>query len=153
MNILTDTKNLIEILEKVKENTGLNKNSHSGSIFNSLEVRKGSATYDANNESKPIVTKSKKYYFRISFLKGSIQYLDIKSSLNLSLVNKEFNYFIKSIYFYKFMSDINIFRQRKSKKSNIRKEIEKVTPIKSNNKGFVGNFVGALGSVLGKTLL
>jgi hypothetical protein len=151
MSLLSESKVLLESIEKVKENLGLDKNKISGTnLFNALEIRKGSAL-DANNESKPLVTKPKKYYFRITFIKGAIQFLDIKSCLNLSLVNKEFSYFIKSIYFYKFMSEVDIIKKKKNEKLKANKEIDKVILKKNKaNGGFMGKFVGAFGSVLGK---
>lgn len=144
MNLLSDAKKLVEHLEKVKENLSLNK-STTGSIFSALELRKGSFLGSETTDLKQIVTKSKKYHFRITFMKDAIQFLDIKSILNLCLVNKEFNYFVKSIYFYKFMTDA---RNSKLKhKANTRLGNKAKV---ANNAGLFGNFVGALGSVFGK---
>lgn len=160
MSVLNDAKLLIESLDKIKENLNLTKINPSGSIFNSLEIRKGSI-HTETSANKPIITsKSKKYYFRISFLKNSIQFLDLKSILNLSLVNKEFGYFIKSVYFYKFTKCVKNSKTQNKKTNSNNFSNKKVTPSKTNSSNDqtggvsnlfgLGNYVvGALGSVLG----
>lgn len=175
--MLNDAKMLLEVLESTKEKLGiknsnnyLNENSNpcTSGIFSHLEIRKHTLTSNISSSdssqhpssknmphivSKPI-NKNKKYYFRISFLKNSIQFLDLKTILNLSLVNKEFSYFIKSVYFYKFMQNMVNKKKAKTFKSQSSKIVENKKPVKTAgnsyySSGILGNFVGALGSVLG----
>ncbi len=162
MSLIDEAKKLSEILGKVKDKLGLqNKEvtSRSGSLFKALEVRKNSITHE-HHDSKLIVNKAKKYHFRISFLRNAIQFLDIKSILNLSLVNKEFSYFVKSVYFYKFMSNVKEFSKKreilklKQSKNIIVQSNTNVNTAQTQGQSTIfGSVVSAFGSVLGNICL
>jgi hypothetical protein len=172
MNVLSEIKQISENLEKFRERFNLtninnvnkshNQQTQNTSIFSAMEIRKGSVSTKIDkteaqstiDKISKVLTKSKKYNFRVTYLKDTIQFMDLKSILNLTLVNKEFNYFIKSIYFYKFMKQIKKYKstnyKRKEEKSK-EKEKEKEKE-KSSTKGILGNFVGAFSNVLGKNI-
>lgn len=64
------------------------------------------STLNINEISKRKQSPNKKQ-FHITYLRTVIQFLDYNSILSLTLVNKEFNAFFSSIYYYKFISQIN----------------------------------------------
>ena len=157
MSLIEEMKLLYDKLTRIKEKLGLQSssaNSRSGSLFKALEVRKNSVSPDIA-DPKLIVNKHKKTQFRISYIRNAIQFLDIKSILNLSMVNKEFSHFIKSVYFYKFMKNIKDSVKKKEKIQH--KETKKTGTINnevksqasSGNSSIFGSFVNAFGSVLG----
>jgi hypothetical protein len=156
MSLIEQAKVLFEKLTKVKENLGLQNNSisRSGSLFKALEVRKNSVSADIA-DPKLIVSKNKKSQFRISYIRNAVQFLDIKSILNLSMANKEFSQFIKSVYFYKFLKNINdsIKRIEKHKLKDKKNTGTATNDIKnqtsSGNSSIFGSFVSAFGNVLG----
>ena len=65
---------------------------------------------EKNNLNITLESKKSKYKknrkFRITYLTTVIQFLDLNSLISLSLVNKEFYYFLSSIYAYKFIIQI-----------------------------------------------
>jgi hypothetical protein len=157
MSLIEEMKLLYDKLIRIKEKLGLQSNSansRSGSLFKALEVRKNSVSPDIGDQ-KLIVNKHKKSQFRISYIRNAVQFLDIKSILNLSMVNKEFSHFIKSVYFYKFMKNIKDSVKKKEKIQH--KETKKTGTINnevksqasSGNSSIFGSFVNAFGSVLG----
>lgn len=169
MSISTEIKFLKENLEKLKDKMNINKlQSHQSSrtsIFSTMEIRKGSSTYKneknenhiANEKLSKVLTKPKKNNFRITYLKDAIQFMDLKSILNLTLVNKQFNYFLQSIYFYKFMKQIKIYKSNSNMKKEFQSNLELNISTNSydsyskekSSKGILGNFVGAFSHVLG----
>jgi len=175
MNVLSEIKQIRENLEKLREkfnptnNPYLNKQSNqqtqtNTSLFSAMEIRKGTVTTKLeksdgqinSDKISKVLTKSKKNNFRVTYLKDTIQFMDMKSILNLTLVNKEFNYFIKSIYFFKFMKQINRYKSSNYKKKEEKflekekfKEKEKEIEKSSTKGGLFGNFVGAFSNVLG----
>jgi len=168
MNILEEIKFINENLEKIKEKLNLNINSVNQtprSIFSRMEVKRVTVKIDkidsqaALDKYSKLVTKSKKNTFRVTYLKDSIQFMDLKTILNLTLVNKEFNFFLLSIFFYKFMKQIKNFKTNSNKKKleklkeiDSEKEKNKVKEKYSTQK-LIGNFVGAFSNVLGKIFL
>ena len=163
MNILAEIKYINENLEKIKEKLNLNNfqvNQTQRSIFSRMEIKRTTSKIDkidiqtALDKFSKVVTKSNKNAFRVTYLKDSIQFMDLKTILNLTLVNKEFNYFLLSIYFYKFMKQIknyktNLNKKRSEKIKEKDSEKEKVKE-KSSTQRLIGNFVGAFSNVLGK---
>lgn len=162
MNLLNESKNLIENLEKIKENLGLNKPT--GPLFKELEVRKKSVQQEKIDISKQDTlskiahNKNKKNYFRVTYMKSVIQFLDIKTILDISILNKEFHFFIKSVYFYKFINDaITSNKKRKILKKNSTTSVtsttsgasSKTNPEKKGDYNFFGKITGAF-SYLGK---
>lgn len=157
MSIINDTKEIIEQIEKIKEN--LKSDFTNDGLFANMEIRKFSDTtqIERNNRKNPSFHKSykkglgKRKLFRVTNLKTAIPYLDIKSILNISLLNKEFNYFIKSIYFYKFVDNIREFKkiQEKKKKLKLKRRMSlssKNSQIsqKTITEQIVGGFYGTL---------
>jgi hypothetical protein len=104
MSILEVTKEIINDIDslKNKEKT-INKENNIDSLNTSLK----------NHHNK----KHKK--FKITYLRTIIQFLDLNSFISLSLVNKEFYYFLSSIYAYKFINQIQSHQKlMKHKKKN-----------------------------------
>ena len=104
MSILEVTKEIINDIDslKNKEKT-INKENNIDSLNTSLK----------NHHNK----KYKK--FKITYLRTIIQFLDLNSFISLSLVNKEFYYFLSSIYAYKFINQIQSHQKlMKHKKKN-----------------------------------
>ena len=82
-----------EILNELSNtNTQINNKKTSNLNINEISKRK---------------TSQNKKQFRITYLRTVIQFLDYNSILSLTLVNKEFHSFFSSIYYYKFVSQIN----------------------------------------------
>jgi hypothetical protein len=155
MNILSEAKQLIDNLDKVKDQLGLSKVSTNQSLFKEMEIRKNSLkdTYLGANSlsSEPLIskiapTKTKKLAFRVTYLKSVMQFLDLNSMLNISLVSKEFYYFIKSIYFFKFVSDGREANNRiKKRKSQILNRATETRNIKhAEDSSLIGKLSGAL---------
>jgi hypothetical protein len=95
----------------------------------------------------------KRKVFRVTYLRTAIQFLDLKSIMNLSVLNKEFNYFIKSIYFYKFLENIryyNLYKKLGNDNFQTPKKSKFVsvgnTPVYNNYSAtkMVGSLLGAL---------
>ena len=104
MSILEVTKEIINDIDSLKnrEKT-INKENNIDSLNTSLK----------NHHNK----KYKK--FKITYLRTIIQFLDLNSFISLSLVNKEFYYFLSSIYAYKFINQIQSHQKlMKHKKKN-----------------------------------
>lgn len=154
MSLIYDIKAIQKEIERIKNiNITENKyasatgiaNANTNTLFASLEVRKKSnaSLIQIDNKTsenvnafitKKIEKNEKRKIFRVTYLRTVIPYLDIKAILNISLLNKEFSYFIKSVYIYKF---IEIMRMQKLK--NKIKEDKIKTPKKTNNIYSVGN--------------
>ena len=170
MNIIKETTLIQKEIEQIKQNLSNNKflnlqnsTNNPNSMFNTLEIRKISESSSLNPEKNmenvnnsfyaKNINKAKRKIFRVTYLKTVIPYLDLKSMLNISILNKEFYYFIKSIYFYKFMDNIKNFKNKK----NIPIKDNYKTPKKSNNSNIysVGNNLneqtsaGKIGSLFG----
>jgi hypothetical protein len=152
MTLYSEIKVLSENLEALKNQITTQKTNTN--LFNALEIRKGSASSRAEKGSDPkanfekmvkSVSKKNKTLFRVTFLKDSIQFLDLKSILNLSMVCKEFSFFIKSIYFYKFISKLNT-KSKSTKKVDLRVKEKYSTPTKG---GLFSSLIGSVTSALG----
>ena len=102
--------------------------------INSLNEKRKSINKENEKNNLNITLESKKSKYkkniklRITYLTTVIQFLDLNSLISLSLVNKEFYYFLSSIYAYKFI--IQIQRHQKIMKYNNKKDIKS---IKSDN--------------------
>lgn len=155
MNILNESKILLESLDKIKETVKSDKGRSNSSLFKGIEIRKKSVAenkpidisqYDNNTSISKAVKKTKKIVFRVTYMRSVIQFLDLSTILNISLVNKEFLFFIKSVYFFKLMNDAKSandkIRQDKLKRKN--KQLHKV-----DDSGLLGKLTGAF-SYFGK---
>ena len=115
MSILEVSKEIIKNINTLKEKRkSMNKENEKSNLNITLESKK--SKYKKNRK------------FRITYLTTVIQFLDLNSLISLSLVNKEFYYFLSSIYVYKFI--IQIQRHQKIMKYNNKKDIKS---IKSDN--------------------
>ncbi len=115
MSILEVSKEIIKNINTLKEKRkSMNKENEKSNLNITLESKK--SKYKKNIK------------FRITYLTTVIQFLDLNSLISLSLVNKEFYYFLSSIYVYKFI--IQIQRHQKIMKYNNKKDIKS---IKSDN--------------------
>jgi hypothetical protein len=116
MDIYEETKVLLQLVDKIQEQN--NKDNP----FKGFEVRK--LTVDSKLQSSNQLNKNKKP-FRITNLFTVIEFLDLTSILNLSVVNRQCYHFLKSVYFYKFINkSIEFNKQKKCKKDeNKKKEI------------------------------
>ena len=115
MSILEVSKEIIKNINTLKEKRkSMNKENEKSNLNITLESKK--SKYKKNIK------------FRITYLTTVIQFLDLNSLISLSLVNKEFYYFLSSIYVYKFI--IKIQRHQKIMKYNNKKDIKS---IKSDN--------------------
>lgn len=170
MSIINDAEEIIFQLEKIKENlnseylsnsNSLTNNSNDKELFAHMEVRKFSGNIFERKDQerrknssfyKNRINKEKTKNFRVTYLRTVIPYLNIKSIMNLSLLNKEFHYFIKSIYFYKFVENIREFKKSKIKRSM---KIQRKMSLSSKNshisqKSITDHVVGGLyGAVSG----
>ena len=127
MSILEVTKEIINDIDslKNKEKT-INKENNIDSLNTSLK----------NHHKK----KYKK--FKITYLRTIIQFLDLNSFISLSLVNKEFYYFLSSIYAYKFINQIQSHQKlmkHKKKNPNI-KSVKTDNSNKSSNSNKKGGY-------------
>ena len=115
MSILEVSKEIIKNINSLNEKRkSINKENEKNNLNITLESKK--SKYKKNRK------------FRITYLTTVIQFLDLNSLISLSLVNKEFYYFLSSIYAYKFI--IQIQRHQKIMKYNNKKDIKS---IKSDN--------------------
>ena len=115
MSILEVSKEIIKNINALNEKRkSMNKENEKSNLNITLESKK--SKYKKNIK------------FRITYLTTVIQFLDLNSLISLSLVNKEFYYFLSSIYVYKFI--IQIQRHQKIMKYNNKKDIKS---IKSDN--------------------
>jgi hypothetical protein len=115
MSILEVSKEIIKNINTLKEKRkSMNKENEKSNLNITLESKK--SKYKKNIK------------LRITYLTTVIQFLDLNSLISLSLVNKEFYYFLSSIYVYKFI--IKIQRHQKIMKYNNKKDIKS---IKSDN--------------------
>jgi hypothetical protein len=171
MSIINEAQKIIKEIEQIKQNLSTDKfniasNSlNTSSIFAAMEVRKKSDSsliqVDKNNDNislnfinKNKAKKEKRKIFRVTYLRTVIPYLDLKNILNLSLLNKEFLHFIKSIYFYKFLDNLKEYRIQKKINESINKTPKKtniysVGNISNSNEHYsarkvVGSFFGAI---------
>ena len=93
-SIISITQEILNELSNTNPNTQINNNNNKTSTLNINEISK--------RKQSP-----NKKHFHITYLRTVIQFLDYNSILSLTLVNKEFNAFFSSIYYYKFVSQIN----------------------------------------------
>ena len=115
MSILEVSKEIIKNINALNEKRkSMNKENEKSNLNITLESKK--SKYKKNIK------------LRITYLTTVIQFLDLNSLISLSLVNKEFYYFLSSIYVYKFI--IKIQRHQKIMKYNNKKDIKS---IKSDN--------------------
>lgn len=118
MNFLQEAKEILEVIHSVKEKRS-NKKNIMQSTIERKDSRKWSIRESISNNAQIQKTQIKgsgsqgEKQFRITYLRTVIPYLDIESILDLSAVNREFNQFIISIYFYKFISDMRISQKQK----------------------------------------
>ncbi len=137
MNILNEIKNINKEIEAVKQNVSINKisslqdSSYTGSLFSAMEIRRKSDNsliqVEKSNESnlsfmpKNVNRKEKRKIFRITYLRTAVPFLDLKSIMNIGLLNKEFYYFIFSIYFYKIINNVKLHNiEKKLKEDNLK---------------------------------
>jgi hypothetical protein len=169
MSLINEIRSISKEIDQIKQNSSCNKfqapsNSiNQNTIFAAMEIRKKSDNslyqVDKNSENtntfinKNTNKKEKRKIFRVSYLRTAIPFLDLKDILNLSILNKEFNYFIKSIYFYKFLNNVRSYNlTKKIGNNNFRtpkkNKFESVgnTPAVSNYSAtkMVGSLFGAL---------
>jgi len=169
MSLLNELTIISKEIDQIKQNINSNKfqapfnSMNQNTIFAALEIRKKSDNslyhVDKNSENantfinKNTKKKEKRKVFRLTYLRTAIPFLDLKSILNLSLVNKEFYYFIKSIYFYKFIDNVKFFNLNKKLGDNNFKTPKKSkfvsvgnTPIENNYSAskMMGSLLGAL---------
>lgn len=169
MSLINEIRTINKEIEELKQNLTVNKfkapsNSiNPNTIFAALDIRKKSdnSLYQVDKNSDNSTSflnrytnkKEKRKIFRVSYLRTAIPFLDLKSILNLSLLNKEFCYFIKSIYFYKFLQIVRISNLYKKENQNNFKTPKKSkfvsvgnTPINNNFSAtnMVGSLFGAL---------
>ena len=83
--------------------------------------------------------KPKTAKFKVIYLSTVIEFLELETILNLSLINKQFFYFIKSIYFFKFMNNA---RESKKRLRNIKPKIELPKAEQSSFFGKITNYFG-----------
>ena len=108
------------------------KHKINADIYKYIKRKSMNKENEKSNLNITLESKKSKYKknikLRITYLTTVIQFLDLNSLISLSLVNKEFYYFLSSIYVYKFI--IQIQRHQKIMKYNNKKDIKS---IKSDN--------------------
>lgn len=167
MSLKNEITNISKEIENIKQNINSNKfqaplNSiNQNTIFAAMEIRKKSdnSLYQVDKSSENSNTfmnknkKDKRKIFRVTYLRTAIPFLDIKSILNLSLLNKEFHHFLKSIYFYKFLDNVRCYNLNQKLSHDSFKTPKKSkfvsvgnTPVDSNYSAtkMVGSLLGAL---------
>ncbi len=127
MSILESTKEIINEINSLR------------SLENSINKQN---TNESLNTSKNSHQKKKIKKFRITYLRSVIQFLDLNSFISLSLVNKEFYYYLSSIYAYKFINQIQNHQKlmKKKKKSPQIKTVKTDNSNKSSNSNKKGGY-------------
>ena len=112
-----------------------------------------------SGKNQPQVSTSKpipKNQFKIALLKDVIGFIDLKGLLNLSLVNKEFNFFIKSVFTLKKISENKIITYNYLKKHNLipdkdkkpkEREKKESSLIKDSTYGLFSGFANLMGNL------
>ncbi len=178
MTLKNEITKINKEIDQIKQNINSNKFQapsnciNQNTIFAAMEIRKKSDNslyqVDKNNENPNTFVKKntnkieKRKIFRVTYLRTAIPFLDIKSIFSLSLLNKEFYYFVKSVYFYKFLDNVRSYNRNKRFNNDNSKTPKKSkfvsvgnTPQDSNYSAtkMVGSLLGALTgafSTLGK---
>ena len=127
MSILESTKEIINEINSLR------------SLENSINKQN---TNESLNTSQNSHKKKKIKKFRITYLRSVIQFLDLNSFISLSLVNKEFYYYLSSIYAYKFINQIQNHQKlmKKKKKSPQIKTVKTDNSNKSSNSNKKGGY-------------
>jgi hypothetical protein len=118
MEIIDESQKLLQIIEKIKETIEKKKDTSldDSNLFKGIEVRKvshdGIKTEDQKEQLLNKAIKQKRVAFKVSYLTTVIQFLDLKTILNISQVNRQFYHFIKSIYFFKIMNNVKDSAER-----------------------------------------
>jgi hypothetical protein len=142
MEIIDESKKLLATIEKIKETMNPKKEeTHNLELFKGIELHRSPIGEKPEN-SKEILgkaIKTKKAVFRVSYLTTVIQFLDLKTILNISLVNRQFYHFIKSIYLLKIMNNVKQSKDRlKDRKVNSEQVNEEESSIFGKITGFLG---------------
>jgi len=135
MSLLNEIKNIQKEIDQIRQNLSNDKfqappnSENQNTMFAAMEIRKKSNNsliqVDRNNDyvnsliAKNQNKKEKRKVFRVTYLRTSIPFLDLKNILNLSLLSKEFHYFINSVYIYKIVDQVkNISLKNKNLPNN-----------------------------------
>lgn len=158
MNFLQEAKEILEVIHSVKEKRTNRKNIIQPTIER-WSIRESISNLEQSQKTQIKESNKGEKQFRITYLRTVIPYLDIKTILDLIAINREFNQFIISIYFYKFITDMHSNQKRKralhSKYKKDKKQSSS-TPRKDESKnipqsGFLSKITGAFSMITGTT--
>jgi len=112
MSLKSEVQSILDFIQKIEKEQKKSQES-SDDLFGGLKV-----ISKAFPSSKLIFDKQKfRQYFAqpYNFIQ-IVKFLDIKSILNVGLINKEFNVFVNSVYIYKIISSSNSVKPVKNSK-------------------------------------
>lgn len=158
MNFLQEAKEILEVIHSVKEKRTNRKNIIQPTVER-WSIRESISNLEQSQKTQIKESNKGEKQFRITYLRTVIPYLDIKTILDLIAINREFNQFIISIYFYKFITDMHLNQKRKralhSKYKKDQKQSSSTTrKDKSKNipqSGFLSKITGAFSMITGTT--
>lgn len=158
MNFLQEAKEILEVIHSVKEKRTNRKNIIQPTVER-WSIRESISNIEQSQKTQIKESNKGEKKFRITYLRTVIPYLDIKTILDLIAINREFNQFIISIYFYKFITDMHLNQKRKralhSKYKKHQKQSSSTTrKDKSKNipqSGFLSKITGAFSMITGTT--
>jgi len=112
MSLKSEVQSILDFIQKIEKEQKKSQES-SDDLFGGLKV-----ISKAFPSSKLIFDKQKfrQYFAQPYNFIHIVKYLDVKSLLNVGLINKEFNVFVSSIYNYKIISSSFSVRQIKNNK-------------------------------------
>ena len=113
-----EEKNFLEDIEKIKEELQKSiKNLESIKEFKKDEMIKKDSINENFQSKKSIKLKRPKINVRIFLFIPVLQFLDIKSIIELSRLNHLFHSFIYSFYFYSYSSQLKKYVNKEKSKS------------------------------------
>lgn len=142
--------NLYDEISLIKSHLFQLKEFKQSAIINKKNTRKFSLRDDNDyknyfNDDDNLFSLKKNNHLRVAFFYPIMQFLDVKDMLNLSLVNKDFYFFIHSIFFYKFRTQIYYFQRKQIYVDNLNKlkKVNTSSNSQNNNKSFFSKLTGA----------
>jgi hypothetical protein len=142
MEIQQESKKVLITIEKLKEIMSNKKEDPQNlELFKGIEIHKTPTNKTTDPKDQPKSIKPKKAVFRVSYLTTVIQFLDLKTILNISIVNRQFYHFIKSIYLFKIMNNV------KQSKERLKKDTKKSEHVSPEETGIFSKLTGFLGKL------
>ena len=131
-----EENNFLEEIEKIKEELQKSiQNMESIKEFGKDEINNNQDSFHENSPSKKsLKLKKSKINIRISLFIPVLQFLDIKSIIELSRLNHLFHSFIYSFYFYRYAYQLKKYiNKEKSKNNSLKNKKENKIDINKNS--------------------